>query len=65
MQHFLDEGIVLEAPESDSKNFPHCPAQNQVNPKGKQELIIAVFADASKAFERVDPLWIIMILAAW
>eukprot|EP00972_Heterocapsa_arctica_P016006 2359756-Heterocapsa_arctica.AAC.1 len=65
MQHFLDERIVLEGPESDSKNSPHCPAQNQGNPKGKQELRIAVFADAIKAFEKVDPLWIIMILAAW
>eukprot|EP00972_Heterocapsa_arctica_P044030 6501080-Heterocapsa_arctica.AAC.1 len=65
MQHFLDEGVVLEGPESDSKNSPLCPAQNQTESRGKQQFIIVVFADASKAFERVDPLWIIMILGAW
>eukprot|EP00972_Heterocapsa_arctica_P009368 1379062-Heterocapsa_arctica.AAC.1 len=64
MHHFLDEGVVLDGPESDTKNSPHCPAQ-KYNTQGKQELRIAVFADASKAFERVDPFWIIMILAAW
>eukprot|EP00972_Heterocapsa_arctica_P113131 16435515-Heterocapsa_arctica.AAC.1 len=27
MQHFLDEGVVLDGPESDVKNSPHCPAK--------------------------------------
>eukprot|EP00972_Heterocapsa_arctica_P077947 11495221-Heterocapsa_arctica.AAC.1 len=64
MQQFLDEVVVLDGPESDIKNSPPCPATVSRLQREK-ELRIAVFADASKAFERVDPLWIIILLAAW
>eukprot|EP00972_Heterocapsa_arctica_P045269 6682971-Heterocapsa_arctica.AAC.1 len=51
MQHFLDEGVVLAGSESDQVGSPPCPAKKATLSRDR-ELRIAVFADASKAFER-------------